>query len=335
MVNSRSSLFCFYLDREGRPMPKTSCSALRLCAAAVAALAVLGTSGGVAAAASAKHGPIHLRRNPNGTLTRGLRNQLISGNWSGYALAGYQTNSSYTSASMTWTVPTVTFGQSTDSTSSVQYSANWVGIGGFCENATCTQVDNTLIQLGTQQVVSSTGQTSYGAWYETLPSPENAINTRKYPVMPGDSVTATLQCTSCSTIAGPVFAPGNGGGHSGKSGGGGGSGQSWVLTMTDNTAGWTWSKNVTYNSSLTSAEWIEEAPSSSGGILPLADFGTAQFQGANQANGALASLDLSTNGIEMADPWGQWALPSDAGGYSTFDVCYVYSPNSAPTSTCQ
>jgi hypothetical protein len=40
---------------------------------------------------------------------------------------------------------------------------------------------------------------------------------------------------------------------------------------------------LTYGSSLLSAEWIEEAPYS-GGILPLADFGTAQFPGSNLAN---------------------------------------------------
>ena len=69
-------------------------------------------------------------------------------------VANYQTGLKYTSASMTWVVPTVRYGASTDTTSSTEYSANWVGIGGFCANRLCTRGDHTLIQLGTEQDVS-------------------------------------------------------------------------------------------------------------------------------------------------------------------------------------
>src|SRR5439155_16065944 len=104
-----------------------------------------------------KHAPIHLHRNPDGSPERGLRNQFVSTNWSGYVVANYQTGLKYTSASMTWVVPTVRYGASNDSTSSDEYSANWVGIGGFCANQLCTRGDHTLIQLGTEQDVSSIG----------------------------------------------------------------------------------------------------------------------------------------------------------------------------------
>ena len=50
-----------------------------------------------------------------------------------------------------------------------EYSANWVGIGGYCETASCNSVDNTLIQLGTGQSALDSGDAYYYAWYELLP----------------------------------------------------------------------------------------------------------------------------------------------------------------------
>jgi hypothetical protein len=38
-----------------------------------------------------KHSPIQLHRNPDGSPQRGLRNQFVSTNWSGYVVANYQT----------------------------------------------------------------------------------------------------------------------------------------------------------------------------------------------------------------------------------------------------
>ena len=80
-----------------------------------------------------KHAPIQVHRNPDSTPAHGLRNQWLSGNWSGYELANFQTGQKYTHAGMTWVVPTVTYGACSDSTSSSEYSANWVGIGGFIQ----------------------------------------------------------------------------------------------------------------------------------------------------------------------------------------------------------
>ena len=141
-----------------------------------------------------KHAPVQLHRNPDGSPQRGLRNQFISTNWSGYVVANYQTGVKYTSASMSWVVPAVSYGQSTDTTSSTQYSANWVGIGGFCANLLCTRGDHTLIQLGTEQDVSPSGATNYYAWYEVLPQAETPLNPTSFPVHPGDLMTASLSC---------------------------------------------------------------------------------------------------------------------------------------------
>jgi hypothetical protein len=245
-----------------------------------------------------RHAPIHIRRHQDGSLKRGLRNEWISGNWAGYALARFQTGGKYVRAQMTWTVPRVGYGSSTDTTSSPEYSANWVGIGGFCENSVCYRADNTLIQLGTEQDAAADGATQYYAWYEMLPQAEIQI---PHAVAPGDSMTASLACASaCSAKR-----------------------QTWRLTMTDRTRGWTWSKTLTYGSSMLSAEWIEEAPAE-GGTLPLADFGTTGFSATDGADGRTPSLSLSANAIEIDDPWGQTANPSAPDSLADFNVCWGY-----------
>jgi hypothetical protein len=75
---------------------------------------------------------------------------------------------------------------------SSEYSANWVGTGGFCENQLCTRGDKTLIQLGTEQDVAPDGiTTQYYAWYEMLPAAETPLPANNI-VKPGDTITASL-----------------------------------------------------------------------------------------------------------------------------------------------
>jgi hypothetical protein len=245
-----------------------------------------------------KHAPIQLHRNPDGSPEHGLHNQFVSTNWSGYVVANYQTGVKYTSANMTWVVPMVSYGASTDTTSSTEYSANWVGIGGFCDNRLCTRGDNTLIQLGTEQDVSPSGTAQYYAWYEVLPQAETPLGP-SYPVSPNDVMTASLSCNQpCS-----------------------GKKQNWTLSMINETQNWSWSMQLSYGSSLLSAEWMEEAPYS-GGILPLADFGTARFPGPDLTDNANPTVS-SANVIQMKDPWGQWANPS-LGATPNFNVCWGF-----------
>src|SRR5262245_48656832 len=120
-----------------------------------------------------------------------------------------------------------------------------------------------------------------------------------YPVQPGDLMHASLSCNQpCSSKK-----------------------QNWTLWMNNETRNWTWSMPLTYSSSLLSAEWIEEAPYE-GGILPLANFGTAHFPGANLANLTSPAV-TSANAIQMQDPWGQWANPS-AASVPNFNVCWGF-----------
>src|SRR5205823_10332454 len=137
------------------------------------------------------------------------------------------------------------------------YSSFWVGLDG--------DTSGTVEQTGTDADCSgSTPQ--YYAWYEMYPKfPVNLKGT----VRPGDHLSASVTT--------------NGSGR-------------FTLTITDSTQGWTNTTTARLKSAkLASAEVIAEAPSSSGGVLPLANFGTVSFSGAS-ANGSL--LTASTPHID-------------------------------------
>ena len=94
--------------------------------------------------------------------------------------------------------------------------------------------------------------------------------------------------------------------------------------MTNNTTNQTWSHTFSYSSSLASADWIVEAPASSGGVLPLANFGIVDMVPYIGAQAAWNSLNVSANGIQMTDPWGQTSDPSGT-DVSGFNACWGYS----------
>jgi Peptidase A4 family len=147
--------------------------------------------------------------------------------------------------------------QPTATCSGTAYSSFWVGLDG--------DTSSTVEQTGTDADCSGSSP-QYYAWYEMYPKfPVNLSQ----PVSPGDTMTAS------------VTTDGRG---------------NFTLTISDTTRGWT---NVTHaklrSAKLSSAEVIAEAPSSSGGVLPLANFGTVNFTGAS-ANGSL--LTASTPNID-------------------------------------
>ena len=95
------------------------------------------------------------------------------------------------------------------------------------------------------------------------------------------------------------------------------------LTLSDKTRGWSQTATQRLKSAkLGSAEVIAEAPSSRGGILPLADFGTAAFSGAT-VNGSL--LTNSTPGLDPITKLSAStvsAAPSAFGGEGFTDTWY-------------
>ena len=134
--------------------------------------------------------------------------------------------------------------------------ATWVGIGGL--------VSSDLIQSGTQDAISRSGRVTRSAFLEMLPMAPQQI---PVTIQSGDSITASI--TERST-------------------------NQWQISFADDTNGQMYHTTVIYNSSFTSAEWIEEAPSNGRSILPLAFFGSVNFSaGSTIANGSQANIAQS------------------------------------------
>jgi hypothetical protein len=246
------------------------------------------------------HGPMQPHMRGDGTMARDERHVAQSDNWSGYVLSNYQTGQSYTAMQGAWTVPSVTSSYPSNART-WEYSSSWIGIGGSCEDAACANTDSTIIQIGTEQDAYSDGTTTdFYAWYELLPANQVVI---PYTVSPGDALTASITCVgSCSSAT-----------------------QTWTIALTDATAGWTYSKTVSYAASELSAEWIEEATSTCDRrnctIAPLPDFGQASFT-RSTANGAAPNFALAANGLQLTDSYGQTANPSAPSGGNGFTSCW-------------
>ncbi len=143
--------------------------------------------------------------------------------------------------------------------------ATWVGIGGV--------QSRDLVQAGTQALVQD-GVVTYSAWIETLPGFSKTV---PLAVQSGDSVTASVT----------QEAPG-----------------SWLVTINDNTRGTSYSKTVAYNSSRSSAEWVEEMVSNGNGTFrPLDSFGSIAFTNAEATvNGASENLtQLGAQPLQMVN----------------------------------
>ncbi len=180
-----------------------------------------------------------------------------------------------------------------------QYSSFWVGIDG--------DGSSTVEQIGTDSDCSS-GIARYYAWYEFYPKPSFSIN---MAIKPGD------------VMSGEVKYAGRG---------------QFTVTLKDMTTGASYSKTAKVSSAqMSSAEWIAEAPSS-GGILPLANFGTAQFgynytgipatnyATVNGVTGNMALFGSALQPITMVSSSGVKAQPSSVSADGTsFSVQWASS----------
>jgi len=131
--------------------------------------------------------------------------------------------------------------------------ATWVGIGG---------VDSTdLIQAGTEATVEN-GQVIYSAMWETLPDVAQQV---PLTINAGDQISVSITQQKTDT---------------------------WQISINNVTNGQSWTKSATYSSSLSSAEWIEEAPATERStILPLDNFGALTFtSGTTVENGQTATI---------------------------------------------
>jgi hypothetical protein len=211
-------------------------------------------------------------------------------NWAGYAVTP---GSGVTAVASTFTVP---------SAGAVPpgFSATWAGIGGYSTSD--------LIQAGvSEQSVPSNSVLGdqYYAWYEILPASETQLSgctgDPNCTVNPGDSITVDIHNVSGTT---------------------------WSVNVSD--AGhWTYSDVLTYTSSESSAEWIQEAPTLVAVQTIPAPVGDVQFGPTSTytvggttetvAAGDPTLIDESpVGGVNEATPS---ALAADG---QSFDVC-VYA----------
>jgi hypothetical protein len=142
-------------------------------------------------------------------------------NWAGYAVTP---GSGVTGVDSTFTVPSA-------GALPPGFSATWAGIGGYSSSD--------LIQAGVSEQSFPSNPLlgdQYAAWYEVLPTAETPISgcsgEPDCTVNPGDVVTVDIQNVS---------------------------GDTWSVSLVDQ-GHWTYDTTLTYDSSESSAEWIQEAP---------------------------------------------------------------------------
>jgi hypothetical protein len=83
----------------------------------------------------------------------------------------------------------------------------------------------------------------------------------------------------------------------------------WQIAFTDKTDGQTFNTMVSYSSSLSSAEWIEEAPSDGYSTIPLDNFGSVNFTNGSTNQGTMAQSGAQP--MTMVDDYGNTlATPS-------------------------
>jgi len=279
-----------------------------------------------------------------------------SDNWSGYAETTAQTGQRYTRASAEWTVPSVS---TMSSSGRVGCAALWTGIGGAtskdliqlgtdsCSNssqtgyfawyeilpAAGTEIPSLLIVPGDRvdaslELVSggttASPETATADYQDVIkllhkydPSfgPTNVIERLRQLLAEGQTHLETEPWWPVvSEKLRALF-----GSSSPTS-----SGQVWKLSFevtAPNGSVQTWSKTLSYASSLSSVEWITEAPTASSGVQPLPNYGIAHFIGIS-ANAETPGLS-PTNQILLGDPNGQASVPSaPAGQADAFNTCY-------------
>ena len=151
-----------------------------------------------------------------------------------------------------------------------QFAAFWVGIDGF-NSSTVEQTGSEVDCIG--------GTARYVAWFEMFPGPsQNYSNS----VAPGDHFTATVKYLG---------------------------GENFSLFIADTTKGWSHTTDASLGQApaLSSAEVIVEAPccTSSGGVLPLADFGTVSITGSTANGVTIGTSSFNPTEITMVDSQGR------------------------------
>ncbi len=171
-----------------------------------------------------------------------------------------------------------------------QYASFWVGLDGYNSS--------TVEQIGTDSDCSGS-KAVYYAWYEMYPAFPVQL---PLTIKPGDTITAEVSY----------------------------SGSTFVLTLTDGKQSYKTPPLKLKRAARSSAEWVAEAPSGQGGVLPLANFGTVNFSGsyatANNVTGSISSSAWQNDPMTMVTKSGQFKAVSTAlsAGGTAFSVQWVH-----------
>jgi Peptidase A4 family len=170
-------------------------------------------------------------------------------------------------------------------TSATTYSSFWVGLDGYGSS--------TVEQTGTSADCSG-GAARYYAWYEMYPKfPVNL----SLAIRPGDSISASVTTDGTGNFA---------------------------LTITNNRSGQSFTTTQRLrHAKLASAEAIAEAPSGSGGVLPLTNFGTVSFS-STRVNGQPIG-NFKPDKIDMVSGSTLKAQTSALSGGTSFSVAWKHS----------
>jgi hypothetical protein len=172
--------------------------------------------------------------------------------------------------------------------------ATWVGIGGVRSRD--------LIQAGTQRTVSANGAAEQQAWIELLPRPSETV---PLALSAGDAIEVAI------SQQGP---------------------ENWLIAFTNTRSGQTYQTTKHYASSLSSVEWVEEAPSAGRGrSLPLDDFGIIPFDRAAAVHDeqSVTIAEAGAYAITMITPSGEHLVEPSALGAdgSSFSVARTSTPS--------
>lgn len=159
--------------------------------------------------------------------------------WTSRNWSGYAvTGTGFTSVTGNWHVPQAQAPTKKRHYRRGTFSSSWVGIDGYNNSS--------LIQAGTEQDWLN-GHAFYRAWWEILPAPETPI--RSLAVNPGDGITVSI------TQGAP----------------------DWTITVTDTTTNRSFTTTQLYVGPMTSAEWIQEAPTIGRHVVTLTPDSTVVF----------------------------------------------------------
>ena len=157
-------------------------------------------------------------------------------------------NATFTDVKGSWIQPAVSC-----PSAAAQYASFWVGLDGYKSSS--------VEQLGTDSDCVGTNKPSYYAWWEMYPNPSHTIS--GFAVHPGDHMSAEV------SALGPLY----------------------TLTLVNNTTGQRFSTTQAASAANSSAEWVAEAPSQCiivfCRVLPLSNFGTANFTGSYTTSGGV------------------------------------------------